>query len=198
MFQCWILVANAPYPDTPAERRAFAKLRCLRRFQRHRGVEALLHHQLQEKRLQVLNWNLIYKMNRLYYVIFNWLRSHKVSITDLHLSQSALLLTAESSALTPHFRSQNIALSTSSVWVYFATFFSKSSHPCVFKLIIQYFLLPQDSMQLLFRSCGATVHDNECREPVINFSEDTRCVYHTMMPSMPSPPTPLKDQQVKT
>jgi len=48
------LVANAPYPDTPAERRALAKLRSLRRFQRHRGVEALLHHQLQEKRLQVI------------------------------------------------------------------------------------------------------------------------------------------------
>lgn len=47
------VVANAPYPDTPAERRALAKLRSLRRFQRHRGVEALLHHQLQEKRLQV-------------------------------------------------------------------------------------------------------------------------------------------------
>ena len=47
---------------------------------------------------------------------------------------------------------------------------------------------------MLFRSCGAVVHDNECREPVINFSEDTRCVYHTMMPSMPPPP--LKDQVV--
>jgi len=46
-------VASAPYPDTPSERRAVAKLRSLRRFQRHRGTEALLHHQLQEKRLQV-------------------------------------------------------------------------------------------------------------------------------------------------
>lgn len=46
-------MANAPYPDTPSERRAMAKLRSLRRFQRHRGAEALLHHQLQEKRLQV-------------------------------------------------------------------------------------------------------------------------------------------------
>ena len=46
-------VASAPYPDTPSERRAVAKLRSLRRFQRHRGSEALLHHQLQEKRLQV-------------------------------------------------------------------------------------------------------------------------------------------------
>ena len=46
-------MASAPYPDTPSERRAVAKLRSLRRFQRHRGTEALLHHQLQEKRLQV-------------------------------------------------------------------------------------------------------------------------------------------------
>jgi len=55
-----------------------------------------------------------------------------------------------------------------------------------------FWFLWQDSSQMLFRSCGAIVHDNECREPVINFSEDTRCVYHTMMPSMPPPP--LKDQ----
>lgn len=37
---------------------------------------------------------------------------------------------------------------------------------------------------MLFRPCGAIVHDNECREPVINFGEDTRCVYHTMMPPL--------------
>lgn len=37
---------------------------------------------------------------------------------------------------------------------------------------------------MLFRPCGALVHDNECREPVINFSENTRCVYHTMMPPL--------------
>lgn len=47
-------MTSAPYPDTPSERRAVAKLRSLRRFQRHRGTEALLHHQLQEKRLQVI------------------------------------------------------------------------------------------------------------------------------------------------
>lgn len=47
-----------------------------------------------------------------------------------------------------------------------------------------FFSLPfvQDSSQMLFRPCGAVYHDNECREPVINFSEDTRCVLHTMMP----------------
>ena len=44
---------EAPYPDTASERRAVAKLRALGRYQRHRGVDALLHHQLQEKRLQV-------------------------------------------------------------------------------------------------------------------------------------------------
>ncbi len=37
---------------------------------------------------------------------------------------------------------------------------------------------------MLFRPCGAIFHDNECKEPVINFSENTRCVYHTMMPPM--------------
>lgn len=36
---------------------------------------------------------------------------------------------------------------------------------------------------MLFRTCGATVHENECKEPVINFSESHRCVYHTMMPT---------------
>lgn len=44
---------NSPYPDTPAERKALQKLKSLQKYQRHRGVEALLHHQLQEKRLQV-------------------------------------------------------------------------------------------------------------------------------------------------
>lgn len=58
-------MANAPYPDTPSERRAVAKLRSLRRFQRHRGAEALLHHQLQEKRLQV------YSKNNIYFLL-NW------------------------------------------------------------------------------------------------------------------------------
>lgn len=37
---------------------------------------------------------------------------------------------------------------------------------------------------MLFRPCGAIVHDNECKEPVINFSENTRCVYHTLMPPL--------------
>lgn len=37
---------------------------------------------------------------------------------------------------------------------------------------------------MLFRTCGAIVHDNECKEPVINFSENHRCVYHAMMPDL--------------
>ena len=45
---------------------------------------------------------------------------------------------------------------------------------------------------MLFRPCGAVLHDDDCKEPVINFSEDTRCVYHTVLP----PLVPL-NQQVK-
>lgn len=135
-------VANAPYPDTPAERRAFAKLRCLRRFQRHRGVEALLHHQLQEKRLQVTQG-----------VNYRPPPVPKCTFVDCGVKCTNAAL-----PLTKH---------------------------CTKHVL-------NDSSQMLFRSCGAIVHDNECREPVINFSEDTRCVYHTMMPSMPPPP--LKDQ----
>ena len=46
-------IANAPYPDTPSEHRAVAKLRSLRKYQRHRGMEALLHHH------QLLNVHLL-------------------------------------------------------------------------------------------------------------------------------------------
>ena len=89
------IVANAPYPDTPSERRAVAKLRSLRRFQRHRGAEALLHHQLQEKRLQVRRFTIpIYDYQGMFFII-SMCRSHKESITRLHPHQSVLLLIVE-------------------------------------------------------------------------------------------------------
>nr|CAH0110541.1 unnamed protein product [Daphnia galeata] len=127
-------VASAPYPDTPSERRAVAKLRSLRRFQRHRGSEALLHHQLQEKRLQVTQG-----------VNYKAPPTPKCSFVDCGIK-----CTNPAVPLTKH---------------------------CTRHVL-------NDSSQMLFRPCGAIFHDNECKEPVINFSENTRCVFHTMMPPM--------------
>jgi len=133
------------------------------------------------------------------YLIFPLTRSHKVLIIVPHPCPNVPSLTAESSALMRPFRWQSIAQSTSLTWVFLLFF----SFDVIFRIlhanedvlnVLFFWFLWQDSSQMLFRSCGAIVHDNECREPVINFSEDTRCVYHTMMPSMPPPP--LKDQVV--
>ena len=40
---------------------------------------------------------------------------------------------------------------------------------------------------MLFRPCGAAVDDSECKEPVVDFSESTRCVYHSLMPPFTLP-----------
>ena len=37
---------------------------------------------------------------------------------------------------------------------------------------------------MLYRPCGFALNDQDCKEPVINFSEDTRCVYHTILPPL--------------
>jgi len=127
-------VSSAPYPDTPSERRAVAKLRSLRRFQRHRGTEALLHHQLQEKRLQVTQG-----------VNYKAPPAPKCTFVDVGIKclNSALPLTKHCSR---HVLS--------------------------------------DSSQMLYRPCGFALNDQDCKEPVINFSEDTRCVYHTILPPL--------------
>ena len=37
---------------------------------------------------------------------------------------------------------------------------------------------------MLYRPCGSTLDDTDCKEPVINFSDITRCVYHTILPPL--------------
>ena len=130
-------IANAPYPDTPSEHRAVAKLRSLRKYQRHRGMEALLHHQLQEKRLQVTQG-----------VNYKPPPTPKCTFVDCGVK-----CTNPALPLTKH---------------------------CLRHVL-------NDNNQMLFRPCGAAVDDSECKEPVVDFSESTRCVYHSLMPPFTLP-----------
>ena len=45
---------------------------------------------------------------------------------------------------------------------------------------------------MLFRTCGAVINDNHCKEPVIDLSDDARCVYHTVMPPMARVPDTVR------